>query len=114
MQAHRLRGLMVISEVALAVVALVGAALFVKSFERARAVDPGFSPDGVALAQFDFSTPGITRSRPRHFAAVCGKRLEQLPGVNAVSYDDSCRLASMEETGRPLKSKVMFRVRTRT
>jgi hypothetical protein len=38
---------MVISEVALAVVALVGAVLFVKSFERARAVDPGFSPDGV-------------------------------------------------------------------
>src|SRR6202047_3071577 len=44
---HRLRGLLVISEVALAVVALVGAGLFLKSFQTARAMDPGFKPEGV-------------------------------------------------------------------
>ena len=92
MQAHRLRGLMVISEVALAVVALVGAVLFVKSFERARAVDPGFSPDGVALAQFDFSTAGYNAQQTDTFCRRLRERLEQLPGVNAVSYDDSVPL----------------------
>ncbi len=91
-QANRLRGLMVISEVALAVVALVGAALFVKSFERARAVDPGFSPDGVALAQFDFSTAGYNAQQTDTFCRRLRERLEQLPGVNAVSYDDSVPL----------------------
>ncbi|HWC15608.1 MAG TPA: ABC transporter permease, partial [Terriglobales bacterium] len=45
---QRLRGLLVSSEVALAVVALVGAGLFLKSFQTARAIDPGFLPDGVA------------------------------------------------------------------
>jgi predicted permease len=91
-QAHRMRGLMVISEVALATVALVGATLFLKSFERARAVDPGFSPDGVALAQFDFSTAGYDAQQTDTFCRRLRDRMEQLPGVTAVSYDDSVPL----------------------
>src|SRR5215471_14132589 len=42
--AQRLRGLLVSSEVALAVVALLGAGLFLKSFQTARRIDPGFQP----------------------------------------------------------------------
>ena len=91
-QAHRLRGAMVVSEVALAVVALVGATLFVKSFARARAVDPGFSPDGVALAQFDFSTSGYDAKQTDAYCRRLNDRLQQLPGVTAVSYDDSVPL----------------------
>ncbi|HWY49138.1 MAG TPA: FtsX-like permease family protein, partial [Bryobacteraceae bacterium] len=90
--AHRLRGLMVISEVALAVVAMVGAALFLKSFERARTMDPGFAPEGVALAQFDFSTANYDAQQTDTFCRRLHERLEQLPGVNAVSYDDSVPL----------------------
>lgn len=92
MQAHRVRGLMVISEVALAVVALVGASLFLKSFERSRAIDPGFSPEGVALAQFDFSTAGYDAQQTDTFCRRLRERLEQLPGVTGVSYDDSVPL----------------------
>jgi predicted permease len=89
LQTHRLRGMMVISEVALAVVALVGAALFLKSFERSRAIDPGFSPDGVALAQFDFSTTSYNAQQTDTFCRRLHDRLLQLPGVTAASYDDS-------------------------
>ena len=89
---HRLRGLLVISEMALAVVALVGAALFLKSFQNARAIDPGFSPYGVALAQFDFSTAGYNANRTDSFCRRLRERLEQLPGITAVSYDDSVPL----------------------
>ena len=92
LQTHRLRGMMVISEVALAVVALVGAALFLKSFERSRAIDPGFSPDGVALAQFDFSTTGYDAKQTDSFCRRLHDRLLQLPGVTAASYDDSAPL----------------------
>jgi len=91
-QARRLRGMMVISEVALAVVALVGAALFLKSFERSRAIDPGFSPKGVALAQFDFSTTGYDAQQTDTFCRRLHEGLQQLPGVTAVSYDDSVPL----------------------
>ena len=38
----RLRGLLVVSEVALATLALVGAGLFFRSFENARKISPGF------------------------------------------------------------------------
>ena len=90
--AQRLRGLMVISEVALAVVAMVGAALFLKSFERARTMDPGFAPDGVALAQFDFSTANYDAQQTDTFCRRLGEGLKQFPGVTAVSYDDSVPL----------------------
>ena len=89
---QRLRGLLVSSEVALAVVALVGAGLFLKSFQTARAMDPGFSPDGVALAQFDFSTANYNAQQIDAFCLRLRERLEQQPGVTAVSYDDSVPL----------------------
>ena len=89
---NRLRGLLVVSEMALAVIALVGAGLFLKSLQSARAVDPGFSPDGVALAQFDFSTTGYDAQQVDNFCRRLKDRLEQLPGVTAVSYDDSVPL----------------------
>jgi predicted permease len=89
---HRLRGLLVVSEVALALVAIVGAGLFLKSFRTARAIDPGFTPDGVALARFDFSTAGYNAQQNDNFCRRLRERLEQQPGVTAVSYDDSVPL----------------------
>jgi predicted permease len=91
-QSHGLRGLLVISEVALAVIALVGAGLFLKSFQTARAMDPGFSPEGVALAQFDFSTANYDAQQTDTFCRRLRERLEQQPGVTSVSYDDSVPL----------------------
>src|SRR5207249_4265378 len=43
----RLRGILVISEVAIALVLLIGAGLLVRSFLRLEAIDPGFNPDHV-------------------------------------------------------------------
>jgi predicted permease len=89
---HRLRGLLVTSEVALAVVALVGAGLFLKSFQTARAMDPGFKPEGVALARFDFSTASYDARQTDSFCRRLREELERQPGVTAVSYDDSAPL----------------------
>lgn len=86
---RRLRGLLVVSEVALAVIALVGAGLFVRSFQTARSMDPGFNPRGVALAHFDFSTAGYSAQQTDTFCQRLREKLEQQPGVTAVSYDDS-------------------------
>src|SRR4029077_19317121 len=89
---HRLRGLLVTSEVALAVIALVGAGLFLRSFQTARAMDPGFKPEGVALARFDFSTAGYDARQTDSFCRRLREQLERQPGVTAVSYDDSAPL----------------------
>jgi len=89
---HRLRGLLVTSEVALAVVALVGAGLSLKSFQTARTMDPGFKPEGVALARFDFSTASYDARQTDSFCRRLRGELERQPGVTAVSYDDSAPL----------------------
>ena len=48
---QRLRSALVVAEVALAVVLLVGAALFIGSFVTLMRIDPGFSPEGVLTAR---------------------------------------------------------------
>ncbi|HUL54320.1 MAG TPA: ABC transporter permease [Opitutaceae bacterium] len=86
---HRLRGVFVVAEVALAVVALVGAAMFLKSFQESRALAPGFAPEGQVLAQFNLSTAGYTRQQADSFCQRMTEMLGQQPGVTGASYADS-------------------------
>jgi predicted permease len=83
-----LRALLVISEMALAVVTLIGAGLFVKSFRMAQAVHPGFDPENVALAQFSLSAAGYDSRQADSFCRRLREQLERQPGVTAVSYAD--------------------------
>jgi putative ABC transport system permease protein len=76
------RGL-VIAEVAIALVLLVGAGLLVRSFERLLAVDPGFNPDGVVMAQVFASDRHGTPDRLRSFFKATTERMQAMPGVNA-------------------------------
>jgi predicted permease len=88
-QSHWLRGPLVVSEVALAVIALVGAGLLLKSFRQAREIHPGFVPEGVALARFDLASSGYTAQQADAFCRRLREKLERTPAVTAVSYDDS-------------------------
>jgi len=85
---HRVRGLLVSCEVALAVVALIGAGLFVKSFQLARAIQPGFDPRHVAVAQMNLSAAGYDAGQADSFRLRLQEALERQPGVTAVSYAD--------------------------
>lgn len=102
-RSHRLRGLLVVAEVALAVVALVGAGLFLRSFREAQAIRPGFDPKGVVLARFDFSSAGFSAKQTDAFCLRLRERLEQTPGVTAVSYDDSPPLGFTGGNWEPLE-----------
>ena len=84
-----LRAPLMVSEVALAVIAIVGAGLFLKSFRQAREIHPGFDPDGVVLARLDIASAGYTAQQADAFCRRLRERLEQTPGVTSVSYDDS-------------------------
>jgi putative ABC transport system permease protein len=92
LQSHYLRRLLVVSEVALALVALVGAGLFVKSFEAAQKLSPGFDPEKVLLVGLDLSASQYSAAQGKVFFRDLRQRLEALPGVKAVSYAEDVPL----------------------
>jgi predicted permease len=87
-RAGRLRGLFVISEMALAVVALIGAGLFVKSFRHVSEIRPGFEADHVAIAQLNLAAASYDADQADSFCRRLREQLERQPGVAAVSYAD--------------------------
>jgi predicted permease len=90
---HRMRDLLVIGEVALALVALVGAGLFSKSFRAATAMDPGFDPKNMLVAKFFLSPSGYTDPAQRaDFMLRLKDRLEATPGVIHAGYSESIPL----------------------
>ncbi|HEX5069032.1 MAG TPA: ABC transporter permease [Vicinamibacterales bacterium] len=70
-------------EAALAIVVLVVAALFLKSFRDTQTIDPGFRGDGVLLASYDLRgrVRAIDPLRSLDFAARLLDRLRQTPAV---------------------------------
>jgi putative ABC transport system permease protein len=86
---RRLRSALVIVEVALAVVLLVGAALFIGSFRVLMHIDPGFVPDHVLTASVyprlnPQATGGPPPSASPQFARIV-ERLANTPGVSFAS-----------------------------
>jgi predicted permease len=102
-RSNRLRGLLVTSEVALAVVALIGAGLFVKSFYQIKAIQPGFDPNHVVIAKFNLSAANFDAKQGDAFCRNLRERLEREPGVTAVTYADYVPLAAGEGSWEDLQ-----------
>jgi len=80
-----LRNALVVSQVALALMVLVGAALLVRSFQNLRSVDLGFEPDGVLSMQIGL--PGVRyddAASRRGFFGRLEEEIAALPGVETV------------------------------
>ncbi len=80
---HRLRQALVVSEVALALVLLVGAGLLVRSFARLLQVNPGFSTDKVLALEVHVWGLARTPEQRAAFFEQTLDRLAALPGVQA-------------------------------
>lgn len=105
---QRLRSALIIGQVAVSVVLLVAAALFVRSVRRAESVDLGFRHDHVLNLSMDVSQIGYDESRGKAFYRELEGRLSALPGVDMVSYAYSVPLGyysaaeSIEAEGQPI------------
>jgi predicted permease len=95
---HRMRGLLVTAEVALAMIALVGAGLFFRSFRNASNIQPGFDTHNISVSQFYLSYAGYSAQEQRQFCRTLRERLEAIPGVTAVSYSDAVPLSELLAT----------------
>jgi putative ABC transport system permease protein len=106
--AGRVRGALVVTELALAVMLLVGAGLLMRSFIKLQAVDPGFKVDPALT--FDLTLPDARYKEMEQQIAFYDQllpRLRGLPGVQAASAVMGLPLAgldfiiSFEVAGRP-------------
>ncbi|HEV8040445.1 MAG TPA: ABC transporter permease [Bryobacteraceae bacterium] len=80
-----LRRLLVVSQVALSLVLLVGALLFLRSFRNLLAVDPGFRQDGILLAGLDPRRLGVPKEQRFPLRQEIIRRLQAIPGVEAAA-----------------------------
>jgi putative ABC transport system permease protein len=83
---QRLRSVLVVAEVAISMVLLIGAGLLIRSFARLQAVEPGFRPDHILMADVPISL--TVYAKPEQQVAFFDRLLERiraLPGVKAVS-----------------------------
>jgi predicted permease len=85
---RQLRGLLVVSEVALALVAIIGAGLFARSFQLARQIHPGFDASHILVSNVSLSTAGYSVPDRRQFCFRLRERLEAQPGIAGVTYAD--------------------------
>ena len=88
-----LRGALVVSQVALALVLLIGAALLIRTFANLRSVDPGF--DSSRMLTFEFAPRGPqyeTTAQVAEFNQRTIERISALPGVEAVATTNTLPL----------------------
>jgi putative ABC transport system permease protein len=105
---HRLRNLLVVFEVALAMVLLCGAGLLLKSFLRMRGIDPGFRSDRILTLNVNLTLSQYPKplDQTRFFQQAI-ERIKVLPGVQAVGAGTSIPLGgySMTVSGMTIEGK---------
>jgi predicted permease len=111
---HRTHNLLVISEIAMALVPLIGGGLLLRSFQHLLEVDPGFRPDHVLA--MEIQQPGISfvqynqlsqeeqaaygQKQARQFEEIAAQ-IRTLPGVKGVGGIDELPLGTeLRKAGR--------------
>jgi putative ABC transport system permease protein len=111
---RRLRGFLVVGEVALAFVLLIGAGLLIRSFARLTEVDPGFDPRGILMMNVWPQPPKYTNSQANAFHQRTLELVRALPGVEAAAMvhpaplSGESRSTSFGIEGRPSPTQEPF------
>jgi len=102
----RTRAVLVVSEIALAMLLLVGAGLLFKSFERLSQVSPGFSVDHILVANIVRSS---TYSDPNVRLSFFDRLLEQIPALPGVRAAGAISNLPVTGTGSALHFNIQGR-----
>jgi predicted permease len=90
---------LIVGQLALSLLLLVAAGLFLRALDRANRIDPGFDATGVTVATFNTVAFGYDTTKGRAFYRALRDRLETAPGISAVSYSGFTPLAFENGSG---------------
>jgi predicted permease len=81
-----LRNALVVAQVALSLVVLVCAGLFVQSFRHAKSIDPGFATRDAFIVSVNPGLFGYEKEQGRDFYRRLAERVRSTPGVEAAGF----------------------------
>jgi putative ABC transport system permease protein len=84
-RANPVRSLLVVFETALALVALIGAGLFIRSQQNAQRIDPGFESEKLFMMAFDLGALHYKEGQAQQFYRSVVERTGSLPGVQSAT-----------------------------
>ncbi|HEX4756786.1 MAG TPA: ABC transporter permease [Terracidiphilus sp.] len=84
----RLTSGLVIAQIALSLLLLTCAGLFVRSLRNAQNADAGFDPNNVLITSFDLDPMGYTNAQVDEFDRQLLAHVQQLPGVQSATLAD--------------------------
>ena len=88
-----LRSLLIAVQVALSLVSLIGAALFVISLRNAQRIDPGFETGHLLTVSFDLDNLGYAEARGQQALRQIADRVKTLPGARSAAVSETLVLA---------------------
>lgn len=83
---HRIRGILVVAQIAVCFVLLAAAGLFVRSLLNAERAHLGFRPEGVLNVHMDVGQLGYTEAQGRVFFDDVERRVRSIPGIQHTSF----------------------------
>ena len=94
----RLRNLLVIGQVAVSLVLLIGAGLFVRGLQQAHSTDLGFDQKNVIVLSMDLTTQGYDEARAATLYSQLSERFKTLPVIKSVSLAQVPPFSGVRET----------------
>ena len=84
-QRHRLRGALLVSQIAFSMLLLIVGGLFGRALVRAKGIDPGFDPRRLHIASLDLRLGNYDSTNGVAFAGTLLESVRSLPGVESAA-----------------------------
>jgi len=116
---YGLRGVLVMVQVALSLVALIGAGLFIHSLKNAQQIDPGFDSRHVLSVAINLAAEKYPQPRAEQYFQDVKERLKALPMVANAAFSDAPPMGTgaiartvfnTHDNSDPAKGKLTFMV----
>jgi len=92
-----LKSALVVAEVALSLMLLIAAGLFIRSLRIVQAIEPGYAVEQLVSTPLNINLLRYTRAQGREFYRRVIERMEQIPGIRSASV---ARIAVLSGGGR--------------